>query len=420
MNRILYLSRGGNIGGSQKQLEYLVEDMQQDFVPVVACTSKGPFVDSLKAKGIATHVMPLRPWRKLGNMLSRYLDARRMLRFARANQVALIHGSDLWLSGYMLRAARKLGVPAVLHVRTPVTPQQVRKHRFAEATAIVAISRRVRRNLVEAGIAPQRITLIDDAIDVELFRPTLQRNNILRREFPHGRRFQVGLVGHIRPAKKQLEFLLAIEHFCRITDGNATFFIIGEVHSQTYQRELFRFITTHHLEDRVIFTGNRMDMPEVLNSLDVLVSLSGGSVMFEGMACGKCVVSAGFTSGEDAVHLRDGETGILLDSQQPEMLATVLRSLLENPQLRADLGRRARQWVEKKLDRRQMTASMQRLYADLLKTGLPLQLTDLPYDSPRIQSELPKPGVLADTQGTAVPPSWVATKLNSYSHGKTP
>ncbi len=373
MKSILYISRGGNIGGSQKQLEYLVEDMQHNFDPIVVCTSKGPFVEELQAKGIAARVMFLRPWRKLCNMLVRYLDVRCLIRFARLNQVALIHGSDLWLSGYLLRAARKLGIPSVLHVRTPVTLQQVRKHCIAEATAIVAISRRVRRNLIEAGIAAQRITLIDDAIDLEVFRPGLPGHNVLRREFPHGSRFQIGLVGHIRPAKRQLEFLLAVEHFCRTTNGDAVFFIIGEVYSQTYMGELHRFVMAHNLADRVIFTGNRGDMPEVLNALDVLVSLSGGSVMFEGMACGKCVVSAGFTSREDAVHLRDGETGIRLDSQQPEMLSAALLVLLQNPQLRADLGCQARQWVEKKLDRRQMAAAVQRLYAELMDTdhGVP-------------------------------------------------
>ncbi len=405
MKRILFLSRGGNIGGSQKQLEYLVEDMQQDFDPVVVCTSKGPFVEGLQAKGIAARAMPLRPWRKLSNMLVRYLDARRLLRFARANQIALIHGSDLWLSGYLLRTARKLGVPAVLHVRTPVTPQQVRKHRFAEATAIVAISRRVRRNLIEAGIAAQRITLIDDAIDLEIFRPGPPNNNVLRREFPHGGRFQIGLVGHIRPAKKQLEFLLAIKHFCRTTSCDATFFIIGEVHSQTYLAELYQFVKTHNLEDRVIFTGNRQDMPEVLNALDVLVSLSGGSVMFEGMACGKCVVSAGFTSREDAVHLRDGETGILLDSQQPEMLSTTLQTLIENPHIREHLGQRARQWVEEKLSRHQMAAAVQQLYAALLHAGRPIKDTELATGPiSQCPATEPIPAALPLEQGTPVSP----------------
>ena len=405
MKRILYLSRGGNIGGSQKQLEYLVEDMPLDFTPIVICSSPGPFVNGLQAKGTATRVIPLRPWRKLSNMLARYLDVRRLIRFARANQIALVHCSDLWLSGYLLRTARKLGVPAVLHVRTPVTPQQVRKHRFAEANAIVAISRRVQRNLIEAGIAEQRITLIDDAIDLEGFRPGPPDNNVLRREFPHGERFQIGLVGHIRPAKKQLEFLLAVKHFCRTTSCDATFFIIGEDHSQTYLAELHQFVKTHNLEDRVIFTGNRQDMPEVLNALDVLVSLSGGSVMFEGMACGKCVVSAGFTSREDAVHLRDGETGILLDSQQPEMLSTTLQTLIENPHIREQLGQRARQWVEEKLGRHQMAAAVQQLYAELLHDGRPIKDTELATEPiSECPATAPIPTALPLEQETPVSP----------------
>lgn len=70
----------------------------------------------------------------------------------------------------------------------------------------------------------KRITLIDDAIDIKAFKPGLADNKVLQRDSLQNSRFQVGLVGHIRPAKKQLEFLQTIEYFCRTTDTEAIFF----------------------------------------------------------------------------------------------------------------------------------------------------------------------------------------------------
>ncbi len=365
MARILHLSRGGAFGGSQRQLAYVTEDLSPKHSHVIVCISPGPFVDYCRAHNGATQVMKLRPWRKRRHFFFRYRDARQLTHFAREQKIDLVHCADLWLSGYLFQVAEALGVPSVLHVRTPVSVAQVRKNRFAAATAIVAISRRVRENLLSAGIESRQITRIDDAIDTELFgRPP--KTNVLRRDYPDSGPFLVGLAAHIRPAKKQLEFLQAIHHFDRVSSTKATFFLIGFCHDPAYLDRLQRFVREHRLHQRVVFTGNRPDMPDVLHSLDLLVSLSGGSVMFEGMACGTCVLSAGFTKREQAVHLRDGETGVLLDSQEPAELYAAMDGLLTDPKRRQRLGRQARDWAEQHLDRKRMARQVDALYAKLI------------------------------------------------------
>ncbi|MCX5637167.1 MAG: glycosyltransferase family 4 protein [Planctomycetota bacterium] len=74
----------------------------------------------------------------------------------------------------------------------------------------------------------------------------------------------------------------------------------------------------------IVRTGRRDDIPQVLCSLDILVSLSGGSVMFEAMSCGKAVISAGFSTKEDSVHIQDGRTGLLVSSGYPSDLARAM------------------------------------------------------------------------------------------------
>ena len=368
MRRILYLSRGGHLGGSQRQLHYVVTNLNGAYEPVVVCREDGPFVEQLWASGIPASVFLLRPWRKFPIGLYRYLDAERLVRFARRHKVSLIHSSDLWLNGYLLWVAGRLKVPSVLHVRTPIIPADVRKHRCREATLIVAISRRVERDLIRAGIPPEKIALVEDAVDLKVFYERGLEDNVLRRDFPSAGEIVVGIVGRITPSKRQLMFLEAVAQVIHSLSRSAAFFVIGETNSCGYFQELKRFVKEKGLDGNVFFTGRRDDVPQVLSSLDILVSLSGGSVMFEAMSCGRAVISAGFTPKEDSVHIQDGQTGLLVSSAKPSDLARALVKLIDNPDLRERIGRQARRWAEENFCHLNMAARTQELYDRLLQS----------------------------------------------------
>ena len=278
----------------------------------VICHKEGPFVKELDAAGVPVVVLSLSPWRKFPSVLSRYRDLENLVRFAEQQNVDVVHSSDLWMNEYLIRVAGRLSIPSVLHVRKPVTPAEIRKHSFCKASVIVAISQRVERNLIAAGIAPEQVSLIEDAVDLDVFRPNNEPTNVLRRDFASGAKVHIGIVGCIKQSKHQLEFLQTAVKVKRDSSKSVAFFIIGDDYSHGYFADLKRFVIENGLDDHVFFTGRRDDMPETLGSLDILVSLSGGSVMFEAMACGKCVVSAGFTSKKDSVHIQDGRTGVLL------------------------------------------------------------------------------------------------------------
>ena len=83
MARVLYLAKGGNVAGAQRQLLYLVSDLTGPYEPVVVCTTGGETVTQLRSAGIETEVLPLRPWRKLPNLAHRYFDAERLVALAR-------------------------------------------------------------------------------------------------------------------------------------------------------------------------------------------------------------------------------------------------------------------------------------------------------------------------------------------------
>ena len=153
MHRVLYLSRGGEIGGSQRQLFHVLSNLDRSrYEPIVVCRNDGASAEQLREADIQTEIMPLRPWRSFPKGLWRYADARRLARFALEQEVSLIHSSDLWLSQYLTSAARRISVPSVLHVRAPISPACVIKHGCHAVDALIAISRRVRNDLLSGGV----------------------------------------------------------------------------------------------------------------------------------------------------------------------------------------------------------------------------------------------------------------------------
>jgi len=368
MKRILYLSRGGSIGGSQRQLYYVITNLDRKvYEPIVVCPKDGQFVTKLQDSGVKTCVLPLHPWRKFPSALYRYMDAERLTQFARQHEVALIHSSDLWLNGYLIWVARRLKVTSILHVRTPILPDDVHKHRCNKATSIIAISRRIKQDLLRAGICHEKIVQIDDGVDLEFFSPKILDDNVLRRDFSPQGEILIGIVGRIQPSKKQLDFLKGAEQFIRGSTKSVTIFLIGEIRSDSYFEQISRFVSKNGLKQQVVFTGKRDDMPEILSSLDILVSLSGGSIMFEAMACGKAVISAGFSTREGSVHIQDRRTGILVDSKQNSALAQAIVQLIDAPELRIQIGLWARKWAENNLSHTAMAAKTQQIYDQLLQ-----------------------------------------------------
>ena len=94
--------------------------------------------------------------------------------------------------------------------------------------------------------------------------------------------------------------------------------------------------------------------------------------MFEAMACGKAVVSAGLSTKEDSVHVQDGRTdgrtGLLVSSRRQCELVRALRRLITAPGLQMRIGREARRWAENKFFHIKMVARTERLYEQLMQS----------------------------------------------------
>jgi glycosyltransferase involved in cell wall biosynthesis len=238
----------------------------------------------------------------------------------------------------------------------------VKSNDFARADHVIAVSTRIRKDLVDADINPDNISLVFDGIDTDLFCPRQQN----RQRFSANGEFIFGLVGRVEPAKYQMEFVLAAG-LLAARDDKVKFVIVGQERDAAYTRQIKTYIQKAGLSDRIIFFGRNENMPEVLSGFDILVSLSGGSVMYEAMACGVPVLSAGFTKKVDSVYVIDNYNAMLLDNREPDRIAQAMEKLLRDKAYRQVLAGNTRSHIMQHLTDKAMAERIQALYDQLLK-----------------------------------------------------
>ncbi len=97
---------------------------------------------------------------------------------------------------------------------------------------------------------------------------------------------------------------------------------------------------------------------------------NGLTCMLEAMAMGKAVICSR-TQGQIDI-LQDGVTGIFVPQGDPAALREAIRGLWNNPQLAEEMGRRGREFIEKRHSIEQFVESVRRVVEEVSgKTGAP-------------------------------------------------
>jgi rhamnosyl/mannosyltransferase len=129
------------------------------------------------------------------------------------------------------------------------------------------------------------------------------------------------------------------------------------------------------LADKVAFLGRVGDeeLVALYHACDVFVlpaihrSESWGAVQVEAMACGKPVVCTELGTGTSFVNLH-GETGLVVRPQDSAALGGAICTLLQDEQLRRQMGRRARERAYSEFSLPAMVERITTLYEQILAT----------------------------------------------------
>jgi glycosyltransferase involved in cell wall biosynthesis len=261
------------------------------------------------------------------------LDVAALLRLRalmRAQRVDLVHthsSVDSWLATL---AAKSLRLPVVRsrHVTIPILRRRALIYRLADR--IITTGEAVAAHVRRAGVPAERVVPITAGVDTARFHPGVS-GKAVREELglaPEAR--VVGLVANVRGSKGHAVFLEAARELLE-TRRDARFLIVGD---GVGYADVRRRVHEMGLETRVIMTGFRRDIPEVMAALDVLVlpstkSEATSQVIPQALAVGTPVAAAA-TGGIPEI-VRDGETGRLVAPGDARALARAVGSLLDDP-----------------------------------------------------------------------------------------
>ena len=359
---ILYLSHcGSSIGGGEQQLAYLVTNIDREhYQPLVVCPDDGVFAEHLRRADIPTVILGLPPWRKMKSLMVKHSAAKKLATLAKSHKAQLIHTSDSWFNPYLWHLRKQLEIPVISHVRTLLTPSQVRKYRFDQMDSIITISEQSSASLTQAGIDTRKINVILNCVDLSAFQPVSVTAT--------SEKYVVGIVGRIEPFKRQKAF---VEIAAKVTaqDKRVKFHIIGAAldtpEHRAYERDVQQLVAKHQLQEVVHFTGHRADMPKVMQELDLLVTLSAGSVIAEAMAAGKPVI--GTPIGSTTEMIVHGVTGYIMSSASTEEIANKIVELVKDPTQSISMGQRARKHAEETFSIETHVQKVAHIYEELLK-----------------------------------------------------
>jgi len=382
--RILKFLALFGFGGTERQVVNLVRNLDRSrFEPSFACLKRwGHFLDDIEQQRIPIAEYRIRKLYKP----STFQQQLRFTRDIRREQIQIVHSYNFYANVFAVPAARFAGVPVVIaSIRDTgmgITPAKMRLHRLAcrLADCVLVNAEAIREWLIGQGYRAEKIVVIRNGIDLSRFAHPSGTS---------GLRHELGLPTHaplvvvlarLVPQKGIETFLEAAAEVSRC-HPEARFLIVGDVFASSdsngvivsddsYKKSLQRHVDRLGLDGRVIFTGFRPDVPELLSqaAVSVLPSISGEGLpnaLLESMAAGVPSIATR-VGGSPEVIDEDGVTGLLVPPRDPRALAQAMCSVLENPELARRLGAQARDRITRHFSTERLARETENLYATLL------------------------------------------------------
>jgi glycosyltransferase involved in cell wall biosynthesis len=362
---ILLMVRELHHGGSERQLTEIALGLDRTrFRPHVgAFQTDGIRAHDLRSAGVPIFHLPVRSFKSLGALTAGWALAR----YIRENNIRLVHAFDMPMDMYAIPITRFFtSAIALASQRGHLSLVDARQRRFVlfaerRAHGIVVNCQFLRRHMAEdAGIAPERIYLCYNGLDLTRFRPASAKRPAPRSPGA----LTIGVVSVLRP-EKGLRTLLDAFAAALQTFANLRLLIIGSgpmlSQLQNQARELA-------INDACTFVPSTDQVDEWLRKIDIFVlpSLSEAlsNALMEAMACGCCPIAS--SVGGNPELIEDGVRGLLFEPGNSVELACKLGELVVNSARRAQLAHAAHDFVHTNFSRAASAHRMGEIYEQLL------------------------------------------------------
>ena len=256
---------------------------------------------------------------------------------------------------------RRHNIPVILEVNAPYADEkqtfdeklffknlasQSERKICRDATIVIVVSTPLKEILISKGIPEQQIVVMPNGADPDVFHPSIDGTSVRQRYNLQGK-IVIGFTGILRPWHG---IDLLVDAFGNILDGREDlhFLIVGD---GPIRSELERDIAAKGLSQHIAITGRQSHdvVSTFVAAMDITVSpratpYASPMKILEYMAMGKTVVAP------DTSNIRDiishGKDGILFQAEEVGSLTKALNEVVNDSELRMELGKNARKKIE--------------------------------------------------------------------------
>jgi glycosyltransferase involved in cell wall biosynthesis len=356
--RVLFVVPDLTVGGAERHVATLLPAMDRTrFAPSVVCINQaGPLFAEVEAAGIPALALD-EPKDQARGLVRALVGLVRHLRRTRPD-VVVMRGANAELLGRI--ASLIAGVPrTVVWVHNCRDVGGLRRsQRVADrllgpvTSAYYGLARGQVPYLVEdRGFERSKIRLVHNGADPARYRfvPFLERPRALAEELgvePDDA--VVGIVAVLRAEKDHTTFLRAAKAVLERVP-HARFLVVGRGRYPEDMERVQAQARALGIAERVIFTGRRADVPDLVALMDVFCLTSYTVECFpmallEAMAVGRAAVCTAVGGIPDMID--EGVTGHVVPPRDPAALAERLVELLDDPGRTEKMGRAARERLE--------------------------------------------------------------------------
>lgn len=362
--RLLIVNHAVEIGGAEKVLLSLLDNLDPNlFEPSVASPDQGPLTAELESRdirvfygfpsprllkvrrmsvGASRAAVLLYPFDMLTTILRlTWLIHRKRFDLVLTNSAkADIYGS---LAGYIARR------PVVWRLHDIVGPEafsrlNITLFKIAAshfATRVLAVSEATRKAFIAQGLSEDKVRRVYNGVDLSSTTP--KPDTSIRKELGLNPSAPLAaMIGRLVHWKGPDTFIKAAAAVSREIP-EARFLLVGDAifGEQSYVEELKNLAGDLGLGDKLVFTGFRSDIPEIMASADVIVHASIlpdplPTVLLEAMAQSKPVIGA--RAGGVPEIIEDGVSGIVFAPGNVSKLSDAMTQLLADREKAAGMG----------------------------------------------------------------------------------
>jgi len=340
--RVLHVDTERTWRGGEQQMLYLLRGLAgRGLAARAVCQSASAAAQRCREAGVEVHRVPM----KGEADLPAALEIARLARRTRSNilHAHTAHAQALaWLAARLFLA--RCRIVAHRRIEFPVGRGLFglgRLKYLAGPDAFIAVSHRVRETLVEAGVPAWKVFVVHSVTDPERFS-LARAHPSLRSELgiPFGA-FVVGNVGYLVAHKDHLN-LLEASRLVRDQIPDLWVVIVGE---GPLREEILQKARSLQVADRLVLTGFRTDIPQLIRMFDLFVLSSSEegicSSVLDAMASGRPVVATDAGGVREAVI--DGETGLIVPIKDPVALAGAVLKMARSPEMARRMAMRGKE-----------------------------------------------------------------------------